>query len=260
MSADTGTSPIATPPAGVAEDEWKARIELAAAFRMAYHFGWNDGINNHITARIPGMPEHFLMNPRGLGWQEVTASSLVRLGFDGSVHSPTGLKPGPAGVNFHGAILKAKPELGCVIHTHTMAGVVVSALEGGLLTLDQGGCLLDGEVGYHAFEGIATEADEGPRIVADLGEHKTLIMRNHGLLSVGRNIGEAFVYMRMLLGACELHERVMATRGAYTEVSRKEIDYTRNHILGRYANRPYGQDEWAMYVRMAHRLDPAFAT
>jgi ribulose-5-phosphate 4-epimerase/fuculose-1-phosphate aldolase len=126
MSADTGTPAIA-PPAGIAEAEWKSRLELAAAFRMAYHFGWNDGINNHITARIPGMPEHFLMNPRGLSWQEVTASSLVRLGFDGSVHSPTGLKPGPAGVNFHGAILKAKPELACVIHTHTLAGVVVSA-------------------------------------------------------------------------------------------------------------------------------------
>ena len=243
----------------VSDSEWDTRVELAAAFRAAYHFGWNRTISNHMTARLPGHPTQFLMNPRGLGWHEITTSDLIKLDFDGNVLSETELMPGPAGLNFHSAVLKAKPEIDCTIHLHAMEGVVVSALGEGLRFYDQDSCTIYGQVSYHEFEGLAEEADEAPRIIADLGQRFTMIMRNHGLLAIGRTIGEAFVYMDKLIHACETQIRIMSTGGTAREVSKEVCEHTYRQMEPRRGNKPSGELEWKMYQRMMQRLDPSFA-
>lgn len=246
--------------AGISDAEWDTRVQLAAAFRVAYHLGWNDRITNHITAKVPGEPNAFLMNPHGLGWHEVTASNIVKAAYDGTILSDTPYGLAPAGLNFHSAILKAKHEVNCVIHTHTTAGQVVSALDSGLIILDQTGCHLADNVAYHEFEGYAQEEDEAPRIIADLADNQTMIMRNHGLLVVGRTIGEAFSYMRKLIDACDLQVRVMSTGGAIHPVPAQAMEFTRKQIKQKKGNKPYGDAEWAMYMRMAEKLDPSYSS
>ena len=241
-------APRETAPVSGAEQE--TRLELAAAFRAAYKFGWNRTISNHFTARLPDNDQHFLMNPRGLGWHEVTAANLVKLDLAGNVLSETELLPGPAGLNFHSAILKAKPEIHCTMHLHTMDGVVISALEGGLQFYDQESCAIYGQVSYHQFEGLAEEADEAPRIIADLGDKFTMIMLNHGLLSVGRTIGEAFIYMDKLIRACETEVRILATGKTARPLPREVCEHTYRQLAGRRGNKPSGDLEWQMYRRL----------
>jgi len=240
--------------------EWDARVDLAAAFRIAYHLGWNNRLVNHITARVPDEPGHFLMNPHGLGWHEVTASSLVKADFDGNILSEGDAELAPAGLNFHSAILKNKPEVNCVCHTHPISGVAISATRMGLKILDQTGCQLHGEVSYHEFEGYAREQDEAPRIIADLGDRKTMIMWNHGLLSVGRTVAEAFSFMRRLIGACELQERVMALGTEIREIPEDVKDFTKSQIDQRRPNQPLGGPEWRMNLRLADELYPGYKT
>lgn len=235
------------------------RIQLAAAFRVAHHYRWNLQVLNHITARIPGHADRFLMNPHGLGWDEITASSLISVTFDGKVLSHENAKLAPAGLNFHSGILKSRAHLNCVMHVHAMPGVVISATRGGLTIVDQSGCHIYGEVGTHAFEGFAQEADEVPRILADLGDKHCLLMLNHGLLTVGRTIGEAFLYMRRLIDACELQERLMATGAEVREISRDVLEFTREQIAEKRKTPAYSDTEWQYHVRLAQRLDPSFA-
>lgn len=242
----------------VSEAEWNARVDLAAAFRIAYHLGWNNRLVNHITARVPDEPDHFLMNPHGWGWHEVTASNLVKADFDGNILSDGDVELAPAGLNFHSAILRDIPDVNCVCHTHPTPGVVISATRTGLKILDQTGCMLHGEVSYHEFEGYAREKDEAPRIVADLGDRKTMIMWNHGLLSVGRTIGEAFAFMRRLIGACELQERVMALGTEIREIPDDVKDFTKSQMDQRRPNQPLGGPEWRMNLRLADQLYPDY--
>lgn len=244
----------------VSVPEWETRVNLAAAFRVAYHLGWNDRLVNHITARVPDEPDHFLMNPHGLGWHEVTASSLVKADFDGRILSEGDVELAPAGLNFHSAILREKPEVNCVCHTHPMAGVVISATRCGLKILDQTGCTLHRDVAYHEFEGYARAKDEAAQIVADLGDCRAMIMWNHGLLSVGRDIGEAFVFMRRLIAACELQERVMALGTEIREIPEEVKDYTKEQGDKRRPNQPLGGPEWRMNLRLADRLYPDYKT
>lgn len=244
----------------VSAAEWETRVELAAAFRMAYHLGWNDRLVNHITARVPDAPDYFLMNPHGLGWNEITASCLVKADFKGNIVSDAEATLAPAGLNFHSAILDKKRDVNCVCHTHPTTGVVVSSLKGGLKILDQTGCILHGELGYHGFEGYAREKDEAPRIISDLGNGKALIMRNHGLLTVGRDIGEAFTYMRRLIYACELYERALQTGAGLVEIPEDVKEHTRGQNRARTGNKPYGGPEWRMTRRMADQLYPDHRT
>ena len=244
----------------VSEAEWEARVNLAAAFRIAHHFGWNTGINNHITARVPDEPAHFLMNPLGLGWHEITASSLVKADYEGNLLSETDLTLAPAGFNFHSAIQAAKPEIACTFHLHPRAGVVVSATREGLLIVDQSACALYGQVAYHDFEGIAEEKDEAPRIIADLGDRFAMIMWNHGLLTVGRTVGEAFVYMKRLITACEVQVSLMATGAEIRRIPEDVMAFTVRQMQARRGNGPAGALDWKMYLRLAEKLDPAFRT
>ena len=249
---------IATLHPEIAEGERNARIELAAAFRVAHHLGWNLTARNHITARIPDDPDHFLMNPLGAGWHEVTASSLLKVNIDGTVVTETDKAPGPAGLNFHSCILRSKPELACSLHIHQEAGVIVSATEGGLRFYDQSACALYGDVAYHEFEGLAEEDEEGPRIVADIGGKHALIMKNHGLLTVGRTVGEAFAYMQRLVTACELQTRLLALNAKPRELPDDIARHTYEQMAARRGNKPFGGHDWEMYMRLADSLDPLY--
>jgi ribulose-5-phosphate 4-epimerase/fuculose-1-phosphate aldolase len=235
------------------------RVELAAAFRVAHHYRWNLQILNHITARLPDRPGRFLMNPHGLGWDEITASNLVTVDFDGKVLSHDGVKLAPAGYNFHSGILKARPHLASVIHVHATAGVVIAATKGGLEIVDQSGCHLYGEIAGHDFEGFAQEEDEVPRILKDLGDRHCLMMWNHGLLTVGRTLGEAFQYMRRLVDACELYERLRATGAEIRPIPKEVLEYTRKQIDDKRKTPAYSENEWRYHLRLAERLDPSFA-
>ena len=239
--------------------EWDQRVTLAAAFRLGFHLGWNRVISNHISARVPDRPDRFLMNPYGLGWNEITASNLVTADVDGRVLSHTDVELAPAGFNFHSGILKTRPDLDCTIHVHARAGVVVACLRQGLMIVDQTGCHIMDEVGYHDFEGFAQESEEVPRILADLGEKHLLIMRNHGLLSVGNSVPEAFMFMRRLIGACELQERLMATGGEISPIPEAVLEHTRRQLAEKKKKRSYSQVEWRYYLRMADEVAPGYA-
>lgn len=237
--------------------ERKLRVELAAAFRVAHHLGWNADTLNHITVRVPG-ENTLLMNPLGLAWEEITASSLATIDFDGNILSHSGLRMAPAGYNFHSGILKARPDINSVIHTHEPAGVVISATGGELPIISQGGCRLHNEIGLHDFEGLAREADEVPRIIADLGDRHTLIMLNHGLLSVGASLGEAFGWMRTLTDECRLVERALAT-GRKLRPIPEQIQIHTKAQMGYGRNTPRDDHSWQYWLRLAERLDPSFA-
>jgi ribulose-5-phosphate 4-epimerase/fuculose-1-phosphate aldolase len=243
----------------MSEAERALRVELAAAFRIAHHYGWNLQILNHITARLPDHPDRFLMNPHGLGWDEITASSLVTVDFSGAVLSHEGIKLAPAGYNFHSGILKARPHLGCVIHVHATPGVVIAATKGGLQIVDQSGCHLYGEVAGHDFEGFAQEEDEVPRILRDIGDKHCLMMWNHGLLTVGCTLGEAFLYMRRLVDACAVYERLLATGAEIRPIPQEVLEFTRRQIDEKRKTPAYRDNEWRYHVRLAERLDPSFA-
>jgi len=244
----------------VSETEQRLRVELAAVFRVAHHLGWNVDTLNHISLRIPGT-DTFLMNPQGLGWDEITASSLSTLDYNRNVLSHTGLKIQPAGYNFHSGMLKARPDINCVMHVHESSGTAIGVIDEAepLVILAQGGCRLYQEVGYHAFEGLAQEEDEVPRMLADLGGKHTLIMRNHGLLSIGVTLGEAFGFMRALIDACVLQARVMATGRTLRPIPAELQAHTKAQMTARVGNAPREDISWHYWLRLAERLDPSFA-
>lgn len=204
-------------PAGVrreqcAPQEWAVRVELAAAYRLAHRFGWSMVIFNHITARVPGPEDHFLINNFGLMYDEITASNLLKIDLAGNV---VGEYAGSARVNLagyviHSAVHGARPDVQCVMHTHSPAGSAVSSIEPGLLHINQDSMQLAGMVAYHEFEGLAVDTGEKARLVADLGERKVLILRNHGLLSTGASVGEAFMLMFLLEHACRTQVAILS--------------------------------------------------
>ncbi len=188
----------------VSAEEWQLRINLAACYRLVAMFGWDDLIFTHISARVPGPEDHFLINAYGLMFEEMTASSMVKVDLDGKVVLETPHFVNPAGFTIHSAIHAARHDAGCVLHTHTRAGVAVSAQAGGLMPLSQISLLPYSSLAYHDYEGIALNEDEKPRLVADMGNKNFLILRNHGLLTVGSTIPDAFLYMYALETACQI--------------------------------------------------------
>src|ERR1700738_4602296 len=207
MSA-TATAPAAVPELGplrerVSAEEWQARVDLAAAYRLVAHYGWDALIFTHISARVPGPDHHFLINPYGLLFGEMTASNLLKVDLDGNLVEPTPYFFNPAGFTIHSAVHAAREDAKCVLHLHTVAGVAVSCQEHGLLPINQTAMLLNGQIAYHEYEGVALELDERPRLVADLGTKNAMILRNHGTLAVGPTVAEAFLLMYFLERACE---------------------------------------------------------
>lgn len=179
------------------------RVDLAACYRLVALFGWDDLVFTHISARVPGEEEAFLINPYGMLFEEITASSLVKVDAHGEKLAPSEWQVNPAGFVIHSAIHAGRPDVGCVLHVHTNAGVAVSAQREGLLPISQYATIVLSSLGYHDYEGIAVRDDEKPRLVRDLGDNGGLILRNHGLLTVGATVGEAFVRMWALQRACE---------------------------------------------------------
>ena len=189
--------------AQVSEEEWETRVNLAACYRLIAMHGWDDLIFTHISARVSGPDEHFLINAYGLLFEEMTASSLVKVDLDGEIVLDTPYFVNPAGFTIHSAVHAAREDAGCVLHTHTKAGVAVSAQAEGLLPISQISLFPFSSLSYHSYEGIALNEEEKPRLVADLGSNNFLILRNHGLLTVGPTIPDAFLFMYALETACQ---------------------------------------------------------
>jgi ribulose-5-phosphate 4-epimerase/fuculose-1-phosphate aldolase len=208
----------------VSPEEWEVRVDLAAAYRLVHRFGWEDLVFTHISARVPGAEEHFLINPYGLFFDEITASSLVKIDLHGNKVQDSPFPVNPAGFVIHSAIHAGRHDAKCVLHTHTVNGIGVSAQHGGLLPLSQHSMAVLGSLGYHDFEGPALHDDEKPRLVADLGRNYHLILKNHGLLTVGETIAEAFTRMYYLERSCEIQIRAQAGGGELTHVSKEVLD------------------------------------
>ena len=186
------------------------RRDLAACYRLVALYGWDDLVFTHISARVPGPEHHFLINPYGMLFEEITASSLVKVDAAGEKVEPSPYPVNPAGFVIHSAVHAARPDVACVLHLHTRAGVAVSAQKAGLLPISQQATISLTSLGYHAYEGIALRDDEKPRLVAALGSNACLILRNHGLLTVGRTIADAFLAMYTLERACEVQVTALA--------------------------------------------------
>jgi len=242
----------------VSADEWKMRVDVAACYRLVAFFGMNDLVYNHISGRVPGEEGHFLINPYGYAYEEVTASSLVKIDFDGKVvlDSGTGYGVNHAGFVIHSAVHRGRHDAGCVIHTHSPAGMAVSALKCGLLPLTQN-AMFFGEIAYHDYEGPAVDLDEQQRLIADLGERSAMILRNHGLLTVGTTVCEAFVVMHWLERACQAQLAAMACNTELNLPDPKTVALTSERYKpGQRRN--ITELEWPAMLRMLDRRDPSF--
>jgi ribulose-5-phosphate 4-epimerase/fuculose-1-phosphate aldolase len=234
----------------VSAQEWQARIDLAACYRLVDQYGMADLIYNHITARIPGT-EHLLINLYGLLYKEITASSLVKIDAEGNIvwKPDTDYGINVSGYVIHGAIHKARPDVACVLHTHTRAGMAVSAMACGLLPLSQTSIRFVGHIGQHDYEGPAIDNDERERIVRDLGPHDALIMRNHGLLTCGATVQQAFNTMYQLELSCRSQVDAMAARAELTMPGENVLAHTA-HLYQPGTRRPYGVLEWPAMLRL----------
>ena len=234
----------------VSEQEWQTRTDLAACYRLVDQYGMADLIYNHITTRIPGTP-HLLINLYGLLYKEITASNLVKIDVEGNIIAKPDTDYGinKSGYVIHGAIHKARSDVGCIIHTHTRAGMAVSAMKCGLLPLNQTSIRFHGHIGYHDYEGPAINTDERVRLVESLGPHNALILRSHGLLTCGPSVPEAFNTMYQLEMSCRAQVDAMA---AQTElVVPPEDVLARTATLYRpETRRPYGILEWPAMLRL----------
>ncbi|MFT6897147.1 MAG: ribulose-5-phosphate 4-epimerase/fuculose-1-phosphate aldolase [Paraglaciecola sp.] len=195
----------------VSKEEWQTRVDLAACYRMVAHYGWDDLVFTHISARVPGPEHHFLINPYGLLFEEVTASSLVKIDLQGNKVMPSDFEINPAGFVIHSAVHEAREDAKCVMHLHTTAGIAVSILKDGLLPLSQQSLFALSSLSYHDYEGVALNPDEKTRLVADLGTTNFMILRNHGLLTCADSIADAFLFMFLLQRACEIQLQAQAS-------------------------------------------------
>jgi ribulose-5-phosphate 4-epimerase/fuculose-1-phosphate aldolase len=241
----------------VSAGEWETRVDLAACYRMAAHYRMTDLIYTHISARVPGPEHHFLINAFGLLWDEISASTLVKVTLDGEiVLDPTGNGINRAGYVIHSAVHRVRPDLNCVMHTHTAAGIAVSAQEEGLLPLSQHAMRFTNSIGYHDYEGLALELEEQARLTRDLGGHKAMILRNHGLLACGESVAEAFDLMYYLERACQSQINAMAG-GAKLRLPPAAVA---EKVAMQFKKLPYKvkKTEWKALLRMLDKTDPSY--
>jgi len=243
----------------VSPEEWEARVKLAAAYRLAALEGWTDHIYTHFSIRVPGPDRHFLINPYGLAFDEITASSLVKVDIDGTlVDDPSGLGINRAGYVIHSAIHRAREHTHAVLHTHTTAGIAVSAQKQGLLAISQHAARFHNRLAYHDYEGIALDLDEQQRLIADIGDKDALILRNHGLLTAGRTIEEAF-YNLFFLERASAAQLAAQAGGAELIILSDAVaeKAARGFEQAVASERP--KLHWDAYIRRLERLDPSFA-
>ncbi|MGA2552008.1 MAG: class II aldolase/adducin family protein [Burkholderiaceae bacterium] len=240
-------------------EEWAIRVDLAAAYRLVAHFHWDDLVFTHITARVPGPEHHFLINPYGMLFDEITASSLVKIDMEGNKVDDNPWPVNPAGFTIHSAIHAARHDIQCVLHTHTLNGVAVSAQKKGVLPISQQSIFVLSSLAYHDYEGVALRDDEKPRLVADLGEKRFLMLRNHGLLTVGRSVAEAFQGMYTFEATCNIQIRAEAGGGELIPIPQSIIDTAQEQA--RAATNALGaQLFWPGLLRRLDRLDPSYRT
>lgn len=246
------------------DEELRLRRELAAVYRLVAHFRMTDLIFTHISLRLPGPDHHFLINPYGLLFEEITASNLVKIDLHGNPVEPTPYPVNPAGFVIHSAIHAARPDAHCVLHTHTKAGCAVAAQQGGLLPVNQMSMEFHNRVGYHDYEGVALNLDEQERLVADIGDHDALILRNHGLLTVGETAAQAFLRMYYLEKACESQVTAQAGGTALTLPSADVAEHTARQLRGEEHGSDLQDDQaydlaWQALLRLVGRIAPDYA-
>lgn len=241
------------------EAEQRLRIDLAACYRLVALYGWDDLVFTHISVRIPGPEHNFLINPYGMLFEEITASSLVKVGLAGDKLEESPYPVNPAGFVIHSAVHAAREDITCVLHTHTPAGVAVSCQKGGLLPISQQATIALASLGYHGYEGIALRDDEKPRLVDDLGTNMGLILRNHGLLTVGASVADAFLGMFNLQRACEIQVLAQAGGGELVSVAQPILDGVKANI-GLVTKGMAGQLAWPGLLRRLDRDNPGYAS
>ncbi|MEM6819725.1 MAG: class II aldolase/adducin family protein [Pseudomonadota bacterium] len=242
----------------VSEAEWETRVALAAAYRLVALHGWDDLVFTHISAAVPGEEGHFLINPYGLFFEEITASSLVKVNLAGEKVMESDFPINPAGFVIHSAIHEARHDVKCVLHTHTRAGIAVSAQEDGLLPISQQSLFLMANVGYHNYEGVALNDDEKPRLVADLGDKAALILRNHGLLTAASTIPEAFLIMYALEASCQIQINAQSGGGALIRIPEQILAGAAEQR--RVVTKGLGADlVWPGLLRKLDRNNPGYA-
>ncbi len=237
----------------VSEGEWKTRVELAACYRLAVQFRWTDHIYTHFSARVPGDEDHFLINPYGFTFEEVTASNLVKVDLDGNIITDiTGVGINGAGYIIHSAIHAGKPELTCVLHTHTPAGIAVSAQRDGLLMISQHAARFFNRIAYHDYEGFAVDADERIRLANDLGNKRVMVLRNHGLLAAGGSIPEAFQELHFIERACAAQLAAQASGAPLLTISDELCEEAAQFIEGGQRNARI-ERHWNALIRQLDR-------
>jgi ribulose-5-phosphate 4-epimerase/fuculose-1-phosphate aldolase len=246
------------PPRDIDSIEWRVRTDLAAAYRLVANFGWDDLVFTHISAKIPGT-EHFLLNPYGMMFDEITASSLVKVDLDGTKVQDSPYDINPAGFTIHSCIHAARPDAACVMHTHSLNGVAVSAQEEGLLPLSQFAFTVLPSLAYHDYEGIALEEAEKPRLVRDLGDRRYFMLRNHGLLTVGDSVAEAFLAMHRFEAACMVQVRAQSGGGRLIHIPPSILALADEQVEKVRAGR--GSDlVWPALLRRVQRVSPGYDT
>ncbi|MDJ1137276.1 class II aldolase/adducin family protein [Streptomyces iconiensis] len=246
-----------------AGEEARLRRELAAVYRLVAHYRMTDLIFTHISMRLPGPEHHFLINPYGLLFEEITASNLVKIDLDGNPVGHTEHPVNPAGFVIHSAIHAARPDAHCVLHTHTKAGCAVAAQKDGLLPLNQMSMEFHHRVGYHDYEGVALDLDEQRRLVADMGSHPALILRNHGLLTVGSTAAQAFLRMYYLDKACEIQISAQAGGTALVLPDEEVCEHTARQLAGESDGGDFQDDmgydlAWSAMLRLLDRVAPDY--
>ena len=239
----------------VSKEEWETRQDLAAFYRTIPYFGWDDLIFTHISAKVPGTEDEFLINPYGFLFDEITASNLVKVNLKGKILSDTNNFINPAGFTIHSAIHESREDAHCIVHLHSNDGVAVASLKDGLLPLSQTGMLVRSQIAYHDYEGVALFEEEKERLVKDLGEARLMILRNHGTLALGKNVAEAFTNIYFLEKACSYQVRALSGNLELNYPSKESIETTRQQGEGREMAAAL---LWPAVKRKMERLDSSF--
>lgn len=237
--------------------EWQQRIDLAACYRLVAMFGWDDLIFTHISARVPGPEHHFLINPYGMMFEEITASSLVKVNLHGEVVSDSPYDINPAGFTIHSAVHAAREDANCVLHVHSINGIAVSAQDEGVLPLSQHSIFVLSSLAYHDYEGVALDEAEKPGLVRDLGNNRFLMLRNHGLLTVGRSVAEAFVAMYFFETTCMIQVRAAAGGQRLRQIGQPIVDGAQVQ-WEKVTKGAGGGLAWPALLRKLDRADPSY--
>jgi ribulose-5-phosphate 4-epimerase/fuculose-1-phosphate aldolase len=238
----------------VSPEEWQARVDLAAVYRLCAHYGWDDLIYNHCSMRVPGEPGMLLMKQHELLWTEVTASNLRKVDMSADLDEKSGVNR--PGFTLHGGVLKGRPDVNCAVHVHTETGMALAGLQHGLKMVSQQAMRFYKRVGYHPYEGITEDFGERERILKALANHRALIMHNHGLLTVGKTAREAFILMKYLMSAATIQLKMEATGGELIEIPSQICESTARQYESHDSGR--GAADWPAYLRILDKIDPGY--